>query len=369
RIKILCRRKQACELERMALLSAQRCALKGRVTAFKPCAPVISGCSRKALAVRAASDDAFAAYKPTVAALFPGQGAQSVGMAKDLVAEVPAAKELFDKASEILGYDLLKLCVEGPKDKLDSTAISQPAIYVASLAAVEKLRATEGQAAIDAIDVAAGLSLGEYTALAFAGAMSFEDGLRLVKLRGESMQAAADAQPSSMVSVIGLDSGKVAELCKAATAQVGEDKPVKIANFLCTGNYAVSGSKEGCDAVEKLGKSFGARMTVRLAVAGAFHTEYMSPAVEKLRAALAATTLVTPRIPVVSNVDAQPHSDPAAIKDILSRQVTSPVLWENTIKTLQEKGLTKSYEIGPGKVIAGIVKRMDKGANIVNITA
>ncbi|PNH05242.1 Malonyl-CoA-acyl carrier protein transacylase, mitochondrial [Tetrabaena socialis] len=244
-------------------ISAQRCALNGRAAAFKPFAPSLSIRGRKALSVRAVADDAFAAYKPTVAALFPGQGAQSVGMAKDLVAGVPAAKEMFDKASEILGYDLLQLCVEGPKERLDSTAISQPAIYVASLAAVEKLRATEGQAAIDAIDVACGLSLGEYTALAFAGAMSFEDGLRLVKLRGESMQAAADAQPSSMVSVIGLDSGKVAELCK----------------------------------------------------------------------------------------------------------VTSPVLWEDTIKTLMSKGLTKSYEIGPGKVIAGIIKRIDKAAAVVNITA
>ncbi|KAG2422740.1 hypothetical protein HXX76_015826 [Chlamydomonas incerta] len=349
------------------MLNAQRVALKGR--AFQPCAPMAAVRGRRALAVRASGDDAFANYKPTIAAMFPGQGAQSVGMAKDLVATVPKAKEMFDKASEILGYDLLKVCVEGPKDKLDSTAVSQPAIYVASLAAVEKLRADEGQAAIDAIDVACGLSLGEYTALAFAGAMSFEDGLRLVKLRGESMQAAADAQPSSMVSVIGLDSAKVAELCKAATEQVGQDKPVVIANYLCTGNYAVSGSKEGCDAVEKLGKSFGARMTVRLAVAGAFHTSYMSPAVDKLKAALAQTNIVKPRIPVVSNVDAQPHSDPAVIKEILSRQVTSPVLWENTIKTLHEKGLTKSYEIGPGKVIAGIVKRMDKSATIVNITA
>ncbi|KAG2493848.1 hypothetical protein HYH03_008064 [Edaphochlamys debaryana] len=351
----------------MALLAKR--ALGARVAASQPVVPVLSVRGRRSLAVRASADDAFANYKPTIAALFPGQGAQSVGMAKDLVANTPAAKALFDKASEILGYDLLKLCVEGPKDKLDSTAISQPAIYVASLAAVEKLRADEGQAAIDAIDVACGLSLGEYTALAFAGAMSFEDGLKLVKLRGESMQAAADAQPSGMVSVIGLDSAKVAELCKAATAQVGEDKPVKIANFLCPGNYAVSGSKEGCDAVEKLGKSFGARMTVRLAVAGAFHTQYMGPAVDKLKAALASTTITKPRIPVVSNVDAQPHSDPEVIKDILSRQVTNPVLWENTIKTLNEKGLTKSYEIGPGKVIAGIVKRMDKAANIVNITA
>jgi len=313
------------------------------------------------------SDTKFADYKPKTAFFFPGQGAQTVGMAKDVVAEVPAAKALFDRASEILGYDLLAVCTEGPKDKLDSTAVSQPAIYVASLAAVEKLRQTEGEDAVAAANVACGLSLGEYTALAFADAFSFEDGLRLVKLRGESMQAAADAQPSSMVSVIGLDAEKCAELCEAASKQVGPGKGVRIANYLCPGNYAVSGGVEGCEAVERLAKSFKARMTVRLAVAGAFHTDYMQPAVEKLREALAGTNIVTPRIPVISNVDAQPHSDPDTIKDILSRQVTSPVQWETTLKTLLEKGLENSYEIGPNKVIAGTVKRIDKKHNIVNI--
>ncbi|KAG1678897.1 hypothetical protein FOA52_003565 [Chlamydomonas sp. UWO 241] len=348
------------------LSAAQRCA--------RSAAPRHVGASRGSsrlpvVRVRAASDDAFANFTPTVAAFFPGQGAQTVGMAKELCEGVPAAKALFDKASEILGYDLLQVCVEGPKEKLDTTAVSQPAIYVASLAAVEKLRATEGQAAIDAIDVAAGLSLGEYTALAFAGAIKFEDGLRLVKLRGESMQAAADAVKSGMVSVVGLSSDKVAELCAAATADVGADKPVKIANFLCPGNYAVSGSIEGCDVVVARGKEFKARMTVRLSVAGAFHTEYMSPAVAALKEALAATEISVPRIPVVSNVDARPHSDPDVIRDILSRQVTSPVLWENTMTDLFEKGLSKSYEIGPNKVIAGIVKRIKKEHEITNISA
>lgn len=146
--------------------------------------------------------------------------------------------------------------------------------------------------------------------------------------------------------------------------------PIKIANYLCPGNYAVSGSLEGCAAVEKLGKSaFKARMTVRLAVAGAFHTEYMQPAVEKLKVALAATPFKTPRIPVISNVDAMPHSDPEVIKAILARQVTSPVQWETTVNTLMERGMKKSYEIGPGKVISGIVKRINKEADIVNITA
>eukprot|EP00245_Coleochaete_scutata_P005974 TRINITY_DN20025_c0_g1_i1.p1 TRINITY_DN20025_c0_g1~~TRINITY_DN20025_c0_g1_i1.p1 ORF type:complete len:413 (+),score=64.66 TRINITY_DN20025_c0_g1_i1:107-1345(+) len=312
------------------------------------------------------SDTLFADYKCSTAFLFPGQGAQSLGMGKD-AATIPAAAALFAKANEILGYDLLDICLNGPVEKLNSTVVSQPAIYVTSLAAIEALRAQEGgQAIIDSVDVACGLSLGEYTALAFAGAISFEDGLRIVKVRGQSMQAAADAAPSGMVSVIGLDSEKVAELCKAASEEAGEGQGVQIANFLCPGNYAVSGGIKGCEAVEKLGKSYKARMTVRLAVAGAFHTSYMSPAVGNLEAILAETEIRTPRIPVISNVDAQPHSDPATIKKILARQVTSPVQWETTLKTLRERGLQNSYELGPGKVIAGIMKRIDKAAPAVN---
>lgn len=316
------------------------------------------------------ADTKFADYKPTTAFLFPGQGAQTVGMAKELCSEVPAAKQLFDRASDILGYDLLQVCVEGPKEKLDSTAVSQPAIYVASLAAVEKLRATEGEEVLSKADVAAGLSLGEYTALAFADAFSFEDGLKLVKLRGESMQAASDASPSGMVSVIGLDAEKVQELCEKASAEVAEGQGVRIANYLCPGNYAISGGLDGCAVVEKIAKpDFKARMTVKLAVAGAFHTDFMQPAVEKLRGALASTNISTPRIPVISNVDAKPHSDPDTIRDILARQVTNPVQWETTLKTLLEKGLQQSYEIGPNKVIAGIMKRVDKKSPITNITA
>eukprot|EP00475_Leptophrys_vorax_P040288 TRINITY_DN7447_c0_g1_i1.p1 TRINITY_DN7447_c0_g1~~TRINITY_DN7447_c0_g1_i1.p1 ORF type:complete len:295 (-),score=46.54 TRINITY_DN7447_c0_g1_i1:148-906(-) len=250
------------------------------------------------------------------------------------------------------------------------TAVSQPAIYVASLAAVEALRAQEGGAEkLAAIDVAAGLSLGEYTALAFAGAFSFEDGLRLVKLRGEAMQAAADSAPSAMVSVIGLGADKVQALCDAANEDVEEEQRVQIANFLCNGNYAVSGGVKGCEAVEAKAKSFKARMTVRLAVAGAFHTRFMAPAVSQLEEALQATTMQTPRIPVVSNVDMKPHSDPETIKQILAKQIISPVQWEGTLKQLLSRGLTESYELGPGKVIAGIMKRVDKSApGVVNIS-
>lgn len=314
-------------------------------------------------------DSLFKDYQPSSAFLFPGQGAQAVGMGLE-AQKVPAAAELYRRANEILGFDLLDICISGPKEKLDSTVLSQPAIYVTSLAAVEVLRAREGgQQIIDSVDVTCGLSLGEYTALAFAGAFSFEDGLKLVKLRGEAMQDASDAAKSAMVSVIGLDSGKVQELCDAANAEVDEGNKVQIANFLCPGNYAVSGGVKGIEAVEAKAKSFKARMTVRLAVAGAFHTSFMEPAVSRLEAALASTVIKTPRIPVISNVDAEPHADPSTIKKILARQVTSPVQWETTVQTLLSRGLKKSYELGPGKVIAGIVKRMNKGADIENIGA
>lgn len=320
-------------------------------------------------AAAAVEDTLFADYKPTSAFLFPGQGAQSVGMGKDAL-NVPAAAVLFEKANNILGFDLLEACTNGPKEKLDSTIISQPAIYVTSLAAVEVLRVRDGgQQIIDSVDVTCGLSLGEYTALAFSGAFSFEDGLKLVKLRGEAMQDASDAADSAMVSVIGLDSEKVQLLCDAANEEVDEKNKVQIANFLCPGNYAVSGGVKGVEALEAKAKSFKARMTVRLAVAGAFHTSFMEPAVSRLEAALAATEIRTPRIPVISNVDAQPHADPNMIKKILARQVTSPVQWETTVKTLLNKGLKKGYELGPGKVIAGIVKRMAKSAEIENIGA
>ncbi|KAL5720919.1 [acyl-carrier-protein] S-malonyltransferase [Ranunculus cassubicifolius] len=314
-------------------------------------------------------DTLFMDYKPSTAFLFPGQGAQAVGMGTE-AQKVKAAAELYEKANEILGFNLLDVCLNGPKEKLDSTVLSQPAIYVTSLAAVELLRARDGgQQIIDSVDVTCGLSLGEYTALAFAGAFSFEDGLKLVKLRGEAMQEAADSAKSAMVSIIGLDSEKVQLLCDAANEDVDDENKVQIANFLCTGNYAVSGGLKGIEAVEAKAKSFKARMTVRLAVAGAFHTRFMNPAVSRLEAALAATEIRTPRIPVISNVDALPHSDPDTIKSILARQVTSPVQWETTVKTLLSKGLVKSYELGPGKVIAGIVKRMDKTSPVENIGA
>jgi len=291
--------------------------------------------------------------------LFPGQGAQTVGMCKELVEEVPAAKDLFAKASEILGYDLLDRCINGPKELLDSTAVSQPAIFTASMAALEKLKQDEGDAKLEEATVAMGLSLGEYSALCFAGAISFEDGVRVTKARGEAMQAAADAVKSGMVSVIGLDSEKTAELCAEATKVSG--KPVQIANYLCKGNYTVSGDQAACDTLVSIAKpSFKARMAVPLAVAGAFHTDFMAPAVESLRKVLVEVEIKPPRIPVVSNVDCKAHSDPEDIRETLAKQVTAPVMWEKQMTDMLAGDFESGYEVGPGKVIVGIMKRIDK---------
>ncbi len=300
---------------------------------------------------------------PQIAFLFPGQGAQTVGMGRQLCATVLAARQLFDEAAEVLGYDLAEVCANGPAERLNSTAVSQPAIFVASLAALETLRQNDPNPVANCT-AAAGLSLGEYTALVFAGALSFRDGLRLVQRRGEAMQAASDATPGGMVSVLTLEPAKVEEICAKARAA----GTLEVANLLCPGNTVVSGTKAACDAVERLVEEVGGR-TVRLAVAGAFHTVLMKPADEALAAALAEVELRPPRVPVWSNVDAQPHTDPAEIRQLLVRQVLQPVLWEQTLRILLATGFDRFFEIGPGRVLAGLLKRVQRKADCQNITA
>jgi [acyl-carrier-protein] S-malonyltransferase len=285
-------------------------------------------------------------------------------MAVELCRSLPAAQRLFDEAASILGYDLLKVCALGPAEKLNSTAVSQPALYVASLAALEGLRSREPQTEAGVV-ATAGLSLGEYTALAFAGSFTFADGLRLVQIRGQAMQLASDATPSGMVSVLGLTADKVEELCARARA-VGT---IEVANLLCPANIVVSGTRPACDELERLAPEFGAMKTIRLAVAGAFHTNIMKPADERLAAPLAATEVRAPRIPVWSNVDARPHRDPTEIRSLLVRQVLQPVLWEKTMRNLLAEGVTKFYEIGPGRVLAGLLKRVERKAECVNVGA
>ena len=298
--------------------------------------------------------------------LFPGQGAQYVGMAKGLCDALPAARSLFDRASTILGYHLLAVCVGGPAERLNATDVSQPAIFVASLAALESLRASRPELEKECL-ATAGLSLGEYTALVFAGALGFEEGLHVVRRRGEAMQAAADANPGAMVSVIGPELPRVEELVATARGQVPASV-LQVANLLCPGNTVVSGSRSACEALERLAGEAGAR-TVRLAVAGAFHTNLMRPADEKLAVALASVTLTAPRVPVWSNVDARPHTEPAEIRPLLVRQVIQPVIWEGTLRGLLEAGCDRFVEIGPGRVLAGLLKRVQRKAECVNVAA
>lgn len=284
-------------------------------------------------------------------------------MAGDLVARLPAAKALFDEAADVLGYDLLQLCVSGPDDRLNATDVSQPAIYVASLAALEQLQATEPDAVADVTDTA-GLSLGEYTALVFAGALSFRDGLTVVQARGKAMQAAAEATPSGMVSVLGVDAPEVEPLVAEARAK----GVIEVANLLCPGNTVVSGAADAVAEVSRIAEARGLKV-VRLAVAGAFHTSLMKPADDRLAEALAAVELRAPRVPVWSNVDAKPHTDPAEIRGLLVKQVVSPVLWEATVRGLTAAGVQRWYEIGPGRVLAGLMKRVDRKADVRNVSA
>jgi [acyl-carrier-protein] S-malonyltransferase len=298
-----------------------------------------------------------------IAFLFPGQGAQTVGMGRQIARVLPEAQRLFDEAGAILGYDLAEICWQGPVERLNSTVVSQPAIFVTSLAALAKLRAAE-PAVVEQCQASAGLSLGEYTALVFAGAFSFSDGLRIVQRRGEAMQVAADATPSGMVSILGLDQSQVEDVC--AKARGGET--LEIANLLCPANIVVSGTQAACARAEQEGQAMGGR-TVRLAVAGAFHTNLMKPADEALTAALAQVTIRPPRFPVWSNVDGKPHHNPEEIRQLLVKQVLSPVLWEQTMRNLLAAEFDVFYEIGPGRVLAGLLKRVQRKTECRNLTA
>ena len=289
-----------------------------------------------------------------IAFLFPGQGAQHVGMGKSLSARFPQAKSLYDRAAEVLGFDLASICFEGPAERLDTTEISQPALFVSSLAALEMLRA-EHPEIVDNCAMAAGLSLGEYTALVFAGAMSFEDGLRVVKARGAAMQQAADANPSGMVSALLLDLQQVAKVRDDASA-AGQ---IWVANYLCPGNTVLSGEKPACArAAELIAEAGGSAKA--LVVAGAFHTPLMTSACEHLEKILGDVKIQPGRIPVVSNVDAKIHPDPDDLRQILIKQVTQPVLWEECVRQLLAQGCDQFYEIGPGKVLKSLMKRIDR---------
>ncbi len=276
-------------------------------------------------------------------------------MGRVLAETIPAARALYERAGEVLGYDLAKICFEGPAEDLDSTVYSQPALFVTSLAALEQLR-RERPDVVEQCAYAAGLSLGEYTAMVFAGVMDFETALRVVQRRGEAMQQAADAAPSGMVAILGLERSQVEAIC----VQARNGGVLQVANLLCPGNIVVSGDNAACEKAAELGLAAGALKVQPLAVAGAFHTPLMKSAVEKLASALADAPLSRPRIPVVSNVDARPHDDPEEIRRLLIEQVVSPVRWEDSMRYLIDQGVDHMVEVGPGRVLRGLMRRIDR---------
>jgi len=290
------------------------------------------------------------------ALLFAGQGAQVIGMGKDLAEKFPAAKAWFDRANAALGYDLAVICFHGPEPELTRTENAQPGIYLASWVAFQLLRE---QASSLKFDAAAGLSLGEFTALAAAGAMSFEDGLRVVRQRGRFMQEACDATRGGMAAVIGLEEAPTREVCTEAG--------VVLANLNCPGQLVISGETEKIAKAVELAKARGAKRAIPLPVAGAYHSPLMAGAQSKLQAELARVKLSAPAVPVISNVTAQPHGAPDEIRARLVEQVTSSVLWEKSMRHLLAQGFTRFIELGPGTALSGFMKRIDKTAQMLNV--
>ena len=292
--------------------------------------------------------------------LFPGQGAQFVGMGKDLVAQSSSAKSLFERANAIVGYDLQQLCFEGPEEQLNTTAISQPAIFVVSAALLEQVRA-EGIMP----EVTAGLSMGEYTALYAAGLISFEDGLKLVQKRGKAMQAAADASNGSMVSILGLDDEKVYALCEEAA----EGDLLVPVNFNCPGQIVISGTVAACQRAVELAPKYDVIKAVPLSVAGAFHSAMMQPAADELAAALADCPIDSPfDMKVIGNIHARYYIDANDIRQGLVRQLIEPILWQKCMETFLREGYDQFYEIGPGRVLTGLMRRIDRKTKVINVS-
>ncbi|MCR4318418.1 MAG: ACP S-malonyltransferase [Planctomycetes bacterium] len=294
------------------------------------------------------------------ALLFPGQGAQFVTMAKDLHDEFEVVRELFARANDTLGFDIAKICFEGPEAELNRTDVSQPAIYLHSFATTLVL---ESLGKMPEFDFAAGLSLGEYTALAVAGVFDFEAGLDLVHARGKFMQEACDLAPSGMTTIVGLNADQAREVADAAR----QNDVLTVANYLGDAQFALSGSKAAIARAETLARENGAKMVVPLAVAGAFHSALMAPAKEKLAEKIESTEFRAPSCGIVCNVDANVTDDPQALKRNLVEQLTGAVRWHESTLTLQKEGVAKYIEIGPGKTLTNLVKRVDRNASRVNL--
>lgn len=280
--------------------------------------------------------------------VFPGQGAQFVGMGKDLYDNNAEAREMFEKANEVLGFRITDLMFEGTEDDLKQTKVTQPAIFLHSVILAKSLGADFKP------DMVAGHSLGEFSALVAAGALSFEEGLKLVSKRAMAMQKACEARPSTMAAVLALPDEKVEELC----AEV--DDVVAPANYNCPGQVVISGTIEGIDAACEKMLAAGAKRAMKLKVGGAFHSPLMQPAQEELAEAIAAAEFMTPRCPIYQNVDGKPHTDPAEIKENLIKQLTAPVRWTYDVQAMVADGANEFVELGPGSVLQGLVKKIDR---------
>ncbi len=320
--------------------------------------------------------------------LFPGQGAQFVGMGKDLYESFTAAKAVFDRAEEITSLPIRKLCFEGPEEDLARTDHAQPCMFTHSTAVLACMASLPGPSKVDSLKPAAmaGLSLGEYTALFAAGMLSFRSALELVTRRGAAMQSAAEAHPSSMVAVMGIDETQARDLCAA----VADGQVLTPANFNCPGQVVLSGETDACQRAAERAEEFGARGATVLNVAGAFHSELMAPAAKRLQAALDAMQFDSPSAPptpdaqapaqpsvaqafaspetvVLANVDAKPYDDPTGVKQRLLGQLIGAVRWQQCCEALLADGVEQFYEIGPGKVLTGLMRRVDRKANVTPV--
>lgn len=290
------------------------------------------------------------------ALLFAGQGAQVVGMGRDFAEQLPSAKAWFDQANAALGYDLASICFNGPDAELTKTEHAQPGIYLVSWVAFQLLKDRVPTLTFEAT---AGLSLGEFTALAAAGALSFADGLKVVRQRGRFMQEACELTRGGMAAVIGLDEALTREAC----AEAG----VVPANLNCPGQLVISGEADHITTALELVKAKGAKRAIPLPVAGAYHSPLMASAQPKLQTELATVALQAPAVPVISNVTAEPHGGPDEIRRRMVEQVTSSVLWEASIRHLLAQGFTRFIELGPGTALSGFMKRIDKSAQMLNV--
>jgi [acyl-carrier-protein] S-malonyltransferase len=294
-----------------------------------------------------------------LAFLFAGQGAQYVGMGKDLCEAFGESKAIFDLADQVLGFSISRMCFEGPAEDLKRTQNCQPAIVTMSIASWQAFKTTSAYAKLPSVKYMAGLSLGEYSALVAAGAIAFEDALRLVRLRGEFMEEEALKKPGAMLSLIGLDLDTVKKICAQTQTEA--------ANINCPGQIVISGGTSGIKQAQEVAQKYGAKKAIPLEVSGAFHSSFMQEASLKLARELDKIKINVPRIPVISNVSARPVNSALEIKEALVRQVASAVLWEDSMKFIISKGIRNFIEFGPGRVLKGLMRRIDESCLVISI--